>query len=143
MPSASKAALTSSPANGSSRARRRPPRTTTVTSRLPRRRNAWASSQPTGPPPSTTRRPGTWVAAVAPRLSQGRASARPGTGGIWGELPVASTTARRAVRARRPPPGSSTSTARSPVSRPVPLTSSIPSSSTQASAPWSLQLEVM
>ncbi len=144
MPSASKAALTSSPANGSSRASRRPPRTTTVTSWLPRRRNAWASSQPTGPPPSTTRRPGTSVAAVAPRLSQGRASARPGTGGIWGELPVASTTARRAVSSRRPPPsGSSTWTVRSPVSRPVPLTSSIPSSSTQASAPWSLQLEVM
>ena len=143
MPSASKAAATSWPANGSSRASRRPPRTTTVTSSLPRRRNAWASSQPTGPPPSTTSRPGTSLAPVAPRLSQGRASARPGTGGIAGALPVASTTARLALRVRRPPPASSTWTVRSPASRPVPLTSSIPSCSTQSSAPSSFQLEVM
>ena len=143
MPSASKASLTSRPANGSSRASRRSPRITTVTSWLPRRRNAWDSSQPTGPPPSTTSRPGTSVAPVAPRLSQGLASARPGTGGMDGALPTASTTARRAVRVRRPPSASSTATVRSPASLPLPLTSSIPSCSTQSSAPASFQSEVM
>ena len=76
-------------------------------------------------------------------VSQGRASARPGTGGIAGALPVASTTARRAVGVRWPPPASSTWTRRSPASRPVPPTSSIPSCSTQSSAPSSFQLEVM
>jgi hypothetical protein len=58
MPSASNAARTSSPANGSSRASSRPAPSITVTSSEPSRRKPCAISAPIGPPPSTRSRPG-------------------------------------------------------------------------------------
>ena len=77
MPSASNAAATSSPANGSSRASRRSPPSTTVTCSEPSRRNACAISTPIGPPPST-RKPARHLArrrrvAVVPGRDVGEA----------------------------------------------------------------------
>ena len=143
MPSASNAARSSWPANGSSRASNRSAPSRTTTSSLPSRLNAWAISTPTAPPPSTSSRRGTSLVLVAARLSQGRASARPGTGGTNGRLPVASTTARAARSGRMAPSAVSTSTARSPVRRPVPRMNPMPLLSSQRSWPSSRQPEVM
>ena len=64
---------------------------------------------------------GTSVAVVASRLVQGSASARPSIGGSEATVPVAITTARRAVSCSPP-----ASTRRSPSSRASPRMSSIP-----------------
>jgi hypothetical protein len=66
---------------------------------------------------------------VAARLSQGRTSARPGTGGSTARLPVATTTARRAVTSGPP----ATCTFRVPASRPLPRSSRTPWSASQRS----------
>ena len=81
MPSASNAARSSSPANGSSRASSRSAPSRTTTSSQPSRLNACAISAPTAPPPSTSSRRGTSLALVIARLSQGLASAQPGDRG--------------------------------------------------------------
>ena len=141
MPSASKASRSSSPANGSSRPRRRGPPSTIVTS-LPSRRKAWASSAPAAPPPSTSSFPGTLFASVASRFVHAIASARPSIGGRNGPVPVATMTARRAS-SRVVEPSRSTSTARSPASRPWPRTSVAPTPSSHFTCPSSFQLEVM
>lgn len=72
MPSASNAARTSSPANGSSRASSRPAPSITVTSSEPSRRKPCAISAPIAPPPSTRSRRGSSFADVIARLSHGR-----------------------------------------------------------------------
>src|SRR5215472_11948909 len=143
MPSASNAARSSSPANGSSRASSRSAPSSTTTCSLPSRLNACAISTPTAPPPSTSSRGGTSLALVAERLSHGRASASPGMGGIIAVLPVASTTALAARSGTMRPSAAWTSTARSPVRRPVPRISVMPLLSSQPSCPSSRQPEVM
>ncbi|HYT26299.1 MAG TPA: hypothetical protein VEP73_07460 [Actinomycetota bacterium] len=65
------------------------------------------------------------------------------TGGITDDVPVASTTARRAVRRRTGPSAARASTTRAPASLPAPRTSSMPLRSSQGSWPSSCQLEVM
>ena len=65
----------------------------TITTSPPSRRTAWASSTPTGPPPSTSSRRGTASIAVASRFVHRPSSPRsPGTGGMNGSAPLASTT---------------------------------------------------
>ena len=120
MPSFPNASSTRRLAKGSSLGMRRSPDTTTVTSSAPRVRHACAISTPTGPPPSTSRLCGTSLAAVALRLSHGSASWRPSMGGMAAVLPVARTTATRALSVRTAPSLLSTSTRRSPASRPRP-----------------------
>ena len=87
---------TSSPAKGSSRESRCSPPSTRVTL-VPSVDQAWASSLPTGPPPSTIMLSGTCLAVVASRLFQASTESRPSIGGIAAPLPVATTTALRAV----------------------------------------------
>ena len=123
MPASAKAAHTSSPAKGSSRASTRGPASMTVT-REPKDAKASAISTPTVPPPRTTRLGGTSSAVTASRLVHGRASRSPGIGGTTGSVPVAMTTARRAASVSSP-----TCTVRSPVIRPWPRTSAMPRSS--------------
>ena len=143
MHSASNAARSSSPANGSSRAISRSAPSSTTTFSLPRRLNACAISTPAAPPPSTSSRRGTSLALVTARLSNGPASRRPGTGGITGMLPVASTIAWAARSRRVVPSTHSTSIVRSPASQPLPRTSSIPLDFSQPCCPSSRQCEVM
>jgi hypothetical protein len=129
MPSASMASCSSLPANGSSRASRLPSLLTRVTSSEPSRLSACAISTATTPAPSTSRRRGTSLAPVASRLLHTLMPASPSIGGVLGTEPVASTTAFVAVRVRVPS-AVSTSTVRSPVSRPCPRSSSTPTSLT-------------
>ncbi len=75
---------------------------------------------------------GTRLEVVASRLFQVRTESRPSIGGIAAPLPVATTTARRAISASSP-----TTTCRSPSSRPSPRNSSMPRSSSQGSWPES------
>ena len=139
-PSRPSDSATSSPANGSSRSSSPCPRTTRVTDE-PSIAQAVASSQPTTPPPSTTSRGGTSFALVPSRLVQGRASRRPGIGGTLAVVPVATTTACRAVSRSGPSPPS-TATALTPVSRPCPRITSTPAPCAQSTWPASLQWEV-
>lgn len=62
---------------------------------------------------------------------------RPGTGGIRGRVPVASTTPRRASNVRSP-----TATRRGPERRPVPRTSRPPLAARRPAAAWSFQSSV-
>ena len=78
MPSAAKAAHTSSPANGSSRASSRGPPSTTITSSHPSRLKHCAISAPIAPPPSTSSRRGSSLADVTSRLSHGVDVCEPG-----------------------------------------------------------------
>jgi hypothetical protein len=71
---------------------------------------------------------GTRSAVVASRLFQARTPSSPSIGGISAPLPVATTTARSALRTASP-----TCTRRSPANRPSPRNSSIPRSSSQGS----------
>ncbi len=74
----------------------------------------------------------------------GRASRRPGIGGMAAVVPEAATTAFRAASRLTPDSSASdTSTARSPASRPCPRTSSIPSLSSHGVWVRSLQSLVM
>ncbi len=132
MPSAARALPSCSPANGSSLGSSRPAASTTVTSVLPRRRQAWAISVPTGPPPRTRSRSGTCLAEVTWRLSQIRISRSPSTGGTAAVEPVARMTARAADSRRREPSRASTSTHRSPASRPRPRTRVAPTPASQS-----------
>ena len=107
------AAHTSSPANGSSRrAAARPPRQRHAACRATRtrwpsrRRRCRRRGRPGAPAPRS--------AVVASRLVHGAASRRPGIGGTAASVPVAMTTARRAVSVSSP-----TCTTRSPVEPPV------------------------
>ena len=70
-------------------------------------------------------------------------AARPGMGGTTAVLPVASTTALSARSRTMGPSAVWTSTARSPLSRPVPRISVMPLLSSQPSCPSSRQPEVM
>ena len=87
-----------------------------------------------GPAPMTTSDPGSSVTRVTSRLVQYGVSASPSTGGTPGSVPVATTTARDA-RNRRP----STSTSRSPTSRPWPRTTVAPDSSSRSTDSLSSQ----
>ncbi len=69
-------------------------------------------------------RPGISLAVVTSRLSQDVMSRSPSMGGVAARVPVATTTAVRAVRECVPPSGAVTSTVRTPVSRPRPRISS-------------------
>ena len=81
-----------SPSGAGSRASTCPAASARATS-PPRRRTAWAISAPTGPPPSISRRRGTAFMPVTSRLVQTPSSSRrPGTGGMTGSEPVATTT---------------------------------------------------
>ena len=83
------------PARGRARARR----TSTSATSPPRRRTAWAISTPTGPPPRISRRRGTAVIAVTSRFVHTPSRPRrPGTGGVIGSAPVATTTCRAVWR---------------------------------------------
>ena len=82
---------------------------------VPIEAQAWESSQPTGPPPSTIMLSGTALAVVPWRLFQALTVSSPGIGGIAAPLPVATSTARRAVRMSSP-----TRSRRSPSKRPAP-----------------------
>ena len=143
MPSASNAARTSSPAKGSSRDSSRGRPSTTVTSSQPSRRNACAISAPIVPPPRTSNRRGSCLAEVMSRLSHGLISRSPGIGGMTAPVPVASTTARRAMNRWTAPSPLATSTARSPASRPTPRTRSMPLLSSHGSWLASFQSPVM
>ena len=71
---------------------------------------------------------GICLAVVAWRLFQASMLSRPSIGGIAAPLPVATTTALRALSRSSP-----TATRRSPSKRPAPRKSSIPCSSSQGS----------
>jgi hypothetical protein len=116
---------TSSLANGSSFGISRSPFSITETFE-PSELYAWAISTPTTPPPRIASRSGTCFAVVASRLVHGFASRRPSIGGISGELPVATTTARRATSVSSP-----VRTLRSPSMRPAPRTTVTPRFSSQ------------
>ncbi len=133
-PAARRPSETSCPAKSSVRSSRPPPRTSRVTS-LPSARQAVAISTATTPPPTTASRPGTSCAEVASRLVHTRAPASPGRSGRAARVPVHTATACRAVRVRRPPPGVSTVTRRSPSSRPCPRTRSIPAEASHSTCP--------
>ena len=105
---------TSSPAKGSSRLSRCSPPSTSVTF-VPSEAQAWESSLPTGPPPSTIMLSGTCLAVVASRLFQARTLSRPSIGAVAAPLPVATTTALRAVSTSPP-----TRIRSSPSKRPAP-----------------------
>ena len=126
---------TSSLANRSSRGIRRSPRSISVTSD-PSELYACAISTPTTPPPRIASRPGTSFAVVASRLVHGFASRKPSIGGISGELPVATTTALRAMSVSSP-----ARTRRSPSRRPGARTTATFRFSSQgtwleSSSPW-------
>ena len=87
----------SSPANGSVRASSAVSAHEQVVSWAPRACSAWDISQADAPAAEQTSRSGTCWTTVASRLVHGRASAQPGTSGIEGSLPVATTTACRAA----------------------------------------------
>ncbi len=100
-----------------------------------------AISEATTPPPMIASRPGTAVAAAASLLVHGLASRRPGRSGSSAPLPVATTTACRAVSVTRAPSAPVTSTVFSDTIRPWPLCRAIPTDSSQATWPSSFQCE--
>lgn len=119
------------PAKGSDRASRPARRYTTLNSSTPSALSQVAASHATTPPPSTTTRRGTSRRLVTSRDVHGCASLMPGIAGTVVREPVSITTACRAVSARLPPAAVSTATERSPVSRPYPRTTSMPTPSAQ------------
>ena len=139
MPLRSKALPTNSPAAGSSTGSSRSCNSTTVTSD-PSERHACAISTPMTPPPRMMSRSGTSCAETIFRESHGSESASPSMGGMAAELPVATTTALRAVSSRTSPSGIVTDTARSPVMRPCPRTSAAFTDASHCTCPSSFQL---
>ena len=135
-PSSSSPSTTSGPTNSSNLGSGRSPDTTSFTFE-PSRAHACAISTPTTPPPSTTSDSGTSRADVASREVHTGVSARPSSGGIFGTLPVHTTTAWRA-RYTSPP----TVTSRSPVTSPSPRMTWMFSDSAHLTWPVSSQLEV-
>jgi hypothetical protein len=107
----------------------------------PRTLKAVAISLPTTPAPMIASRCGTSFADTASRLVQLRISASPGIGGSAALLPVATTTACRAVRVLTVPSGPVTATARGPLMRPCPRTNVMPAESSQSTCPSSCQCE--
>ena len=85
-----------------------------------------ADSQATTPPPTTATRRGTSCRLVTSREVQGSAARSPGRSGTLAVVPVASTTACRAVMIRVAPSAPVTSTCFGPASRPCPRTTPIP-----------------
>ena len=142
IPLCSKAAFSISPAKDSQLGIRHAPRWITVISSVPSCFHAVAISHATTPPPRIAKRRGTVRALVASRLVHGCASARPGTSGIAGRLPVQTATACRAVRFVVIPSLSVTDTRRSPVNLPWPRNRSILASRSHVTWPESSQFEV-
>ncbi len=143
IPASANDSASSSPANGSMRLSRRSPRTSTVVERAPSPCMACAISHATTPPPITTRRSGTDVVAVTSWLVHGRASARPGVGGIAATLPVARTTAWRAVITRSLPSSAVTRTRLGPSRRPLPRKNSAGTLSIQRTWPLSSKFDTV
>ena len=139
MPFCANALATYSPAAGSSMGSSRSCISTTVTSD-PSDRHACAISAPTTPPPRMMSRSGTSCAVTILRESHGSESASPSMGGIAAEVPVATTTAFRAVSSWTSPSGPVTVTARSPVMRPCPRTSVAFTDASHCTWPSSFQL---
>ncbi len=103
--------------------------------------NAVAISAPTTPAPMITSRPGISFADAASRLVHGRASRSPAMSGTSALLPVATTTAWRAVSVVVVPATPVTSTVRSPLIRPWPRNRSIPADSSHETCPSSFQFD--
>jgi hypothetical protein len=115
----SRASVTRSPANGSA-VGRTPSRASTVTAE-PRPEYAVAISMATTPPPMMASRAGARSAAAASRLVHGAAAAIPVMSGTIALVPVAMTTACRAVSVTgAPSPSLVTSTVRVSLMRPCP-----------------------
>ena len=129
MPSASRCGRSAAPASGSSRPRNAGPASITVTLE-PRRAKACPSSTPMAPPPRIASDAGSSLGIAAWRLVQNSTVSRPGMGGIAAVLPLAITTARRAMSRSLP-----TSTVRRSVSLPSPRKSLAPVASS-AAAGW-------
>ncbi len=128
MPSASRCGRSAAPASGSSRPRNLGPASITVTLE-PRRAKACPSSTPMAPPPRTAREAGSSFGIAAWRLVQNGTVSRPGTVGITAVLPLAITTARRAMSCSLP-----IATVRRSVSFPSPRKSLAPVASIAAAA---------
>ena len=115
----------------------------TVTSSAPSRRNACAISAPIAPPPSTSKRRGTSfaevIASVVPRLDL----AQSGHGRDHRRACRSRARPTRACNVRVVPSGCSTSTRRSPASRPRPRTSSMSFSSSHGPRPRRSSRSVM
>ena len=133
MPSARSTPVTTALASGSSAASTRSSASISVT-RVAKRANACAISSPIAPPPSTTSDAGAVSAFAASRFVQYRTSARPGIGGIAGDVPVAITIPRRATKSVSP-----TRTRPSPSSTPRPRTTRTPCFSRRSTATRSFQ----
>ena len=140
-PASRRDAATASQAAGSSGASSRSPCSTIVTSD-PSACHAVASSHPTTPPPTISSRPGASFALVASRGVQGSTSRSPSIGGTAADEPVHTATACRAVSRVSVPSASVTTTVRSPSSRPVPRSRSMPAPSTHLTCEESSQWEV-
>jgi hypothetical protein len=134
MPSSAKRSATRAPAHGSFLSSSAFPRTIIVTS-APNARSHTAASQATTPPPTMATLAGTSCRFVTSREIHGRASRSPGTSGTAAVVPVASTTACLALSTRSPPPEAApanpppdpfTVISRSPLTRPRPRTTSMP-----------------
>ena len=138
MPFASKDFARYSPAAGSSTGSSRSCSSTTVTSD-PSERHACAISTPMTPPPRMMSRSGTSCAVTIFRESHGSESASPSMGGIAADVPVATTTARRAESSRTSPSAPVTSTVRSPLMRPWPRTSTAFTDASHCTCPSSFQ----
>src|SRR5664279_1233536 len=128
IPALPNCSATSSPANGSVRPRSRCDPSMTVSCSEPSPCSHVTDSHATTPPPITTTRRGTSCRLVTSRDVHGSASRSPSIGGTDARVPVASTTACRAVSVRVSPAGSVTWTVLSPVSRSRPRTMSMPAS---------------
>ena len=126
MPSASRCGRSAVPASGSSRPRNVGPASIKVTLE-PRRAKACPSSTPMAPAPSIASDAGSSLGIAAWRLVQKSTVSRPGIGGIAAVLPLAITTARRAMSCSRP-----TVTVRRSVSLPSPRKSLAPVASIAA-----------
>ena len=130
---------TSSPANGS--ARGSTPSRASIVTEAPSPANAVAISAATTPPPMMARRSGTALVAAASRLVHGVASRSPSMSGTSAPVPVATTTACRAVSTVVAPSSPVTSTTRVELIRPCPRYSEIPAWSSQDACPSSFQFE--
>jgi hypothetical protein len=117
-PLARKASATSSPANGSFRASSNGAEPMIVNSSTPSPSSQHADSQATTPPPTTAIRRGISWMLVTSRDVQGNASRSPGMSGTVAVVPVASTTACRAVSVLMNPSALVTSTDFTPANRP-------------------------
>src|SRR5712664_1998537 len=137
MPSASRCGRSAAPASGSSRPRNVGPASITVTAE-PRRAKACPSSTPMAPPPRMASEAGSSLGIAAWRLVQNSTVSRPGMGGIAAVLPLAITTARRAMSW-----SPLTSTVRKSVSVPSPRKSLAPVASIAAAGRLSSRLRAI